>query len=243
MQEAVDRVIDRALQPAPGAFVCLTNVHSTLESRDNEALRQAVSDSYMSVPDGMPLVWILRRRGLRSVEKVTGIDYIPRVARAGIGSGIRHYFYGGAEGVAERAAAGLQRLVPGTEIAGASAPPFSDTIEWDLSPLQAELARTRPHILWVGLGAPKQELWMHHAARDLDVPISVGVGAAFDFLAGTKSAAPRFLSSLGLEWLYRFASEPRRLFKRYAIGNPRFVYLLAADRFRRVGEGKSGAHS
>lgn len=233
LDQAVSLVVERSLAGERGSYVCLTNVHSTVESQKDARLRAAVEGSYLSVPDGAPLVWILRRRGWKHTQKVTGIDFIPRVARAGLSQGVRHFFYGGGDGIAERAAEGLTRLVPGTVIAGAGTPPFTQGYDWDLAPLQAELERTRPHILWVGLGAPKQELWMDHAAQDLNVPISLGVGAAFDFLAGAKPAAPRWLSTMGLEWLYRLASEPTRLWRRYLIGNPRFVYLLMAERFGR----------
>lgn len=232
LEQTVELVVSRALDDAPGAYVCLTNVHTTVESQKDERLRAAAADSYLSVPDGMPLVWILRRQGERHTEKVTGIEFMPLVARSGIKHDLKHFFYGGAPGVAAAAAAGLQARVPGTRVAGSMTPPFTDGVEWELGPLQEELRRSEPHILWVGLGAPKQEIWMHHVAGRLDVPLAIGVGAAFDFLAGTKKAAPRYLSRMGLEWLYRLASEPGRLWRRYLVGNSTFLYLLATRRFR-----------
>jgi exopolysaccharide biosynthesis WecB/TagA/CpsF family protein len=123
--------------------------------------------------------------------------------------------------VAEAAALKLAHLVPGVNVAGALSAPFAPLDQWPLDDLDAKLRHTRPHILWVGLGAPKQELWMAMMARRVQVPVMIGVGAALDFLAGTKRAAPRFLIGMGLEWLFRLATEPRRLWRRYLRYNPR----------------------
>lgn len=228
-KSAVHLLLERAQRPEPGAFVCLTNVHTTVESQHTPALRAACESAFLSVPDGIPLVWILRRRGHTATEKIAGIEYVPSVAAAGLEHGIRHFFFGGGPGVAASAARGLQRRVPGTLIAGTYAPPFGPPEHWRVADLQAQLREHRPHIMWVGLGAPKQEIWMAHVARELEVPVMVGVGAVFDFLAGTKPPAPRFLSSVGLEWLFRLASEPRRLWRRYLVGNSHFLYLLARE--------------
>ena len=223
---AVEIIVDRALRGDKGAYVCLTNVHTVVEAQKDHDLRDACGSAFLSVPDGAPLVWILRRRGRGPVQKVTGIEHMPLVAESGKASGLRHFFFGGAPGVAEAAARGLEERVPGTLVVGAYAPPFGDPGTWDLSGLEAELAEKKPHIMWVGLGAPKQECWMRSVAGALDVPVMVGVGAAFDFLAGTKRAAPRFMSDAGLEWLFRLMSEPRRLWQRYLVGNSKFLWLL-----------------
>ncbi len=224
-------IVERGLDPRPGAYVCLTNVHTTVESQKNASLRAAAEDAYLSVPDGMPLVWILRRRGMRRAGKVTGIEFMPLVAEQGLPHGLRHFFYGGGPGLAAKAANGLRELVPGTNVVGQLTPPFAEGGDWDLGPLQEALATTKPHVLWVGLGAPKQEIWMHLKASHLDVPVAVGVGAAFDFLAKTKRPAPRYLSRMGLEWIYRLLSEPQRLWRRYLVGNSIFVYLLVRSLF------------
>ena len=228
---AADFVVERALAGDPGAYVCLTNVHTTVESQRSPALRKAADDAFLSVPDGMPLTWILRRRGHLETEKVTGIEYIPLVASRGLDRGLRHYFYGGAPGVAVRAGRRLEDLVPGVQVVGAASPPFAETHGgWATEELERELRRTQPHIIWVGLGAPKQDLWMAHIADTLRVPVLIGVGAAFDYLAGTKPSAPEFLRHVGLEWLFRLAVEPKRLWRRYLIGNSTFVYLVVRDR-------------
>lgn len=226
MDEAVAAIVARGTT-GRGGYVCLTNVDSTVTSQSLPPLRRAAENSYLSVPDGMPLVWILQRRGHRSAGKVTGIELIPRVARAGRSDGLRHYFYGGAPGVAQAAADRLVKMVPGTLIAGAASPPFGSIDELEAEDLARRLRETPTDVVWVGLGAPKQELWMAKVTKQIEGPVLVGVGAAFDFLAGTKKAAPRFISRLGFEWLYRLLTEPRRLWRRYLVGNTRFIWLLA----------------
>ena len=228
--QAATAAVQRALAGDPGAYVCLTNVHSTVESQRSAALRKAVDDAFLSVPDGMPLTWILRGRGHVQTEKVTGIEFIPLVAFHGLRAGLRHFFYGGGRGVAARAGRRLEDLVPGVHVVGAASAPFAKTHDaWATEELERDLRRTEPHIMWVGLGAPKQELWMARVAGELSVPVMIGVGAAFDYLAGTKASAPTFLRNAGFEWLFRLAVEPRRLWRRYLLGNSRFVYLLARD--------------
>lgn len=232
-ENAVDWVIERALRDEPGAYVCLTNVHSTTDSQRIPKLRSAAEKAFLSVPDGMPLVWILRRRGHKGTEKITGVEYTPLVVEAGLDRGVRHYFYGAAPGIAEAAGRALKKRFPSAQIVGSSTPPFAK--EWPLEELQEELRRTRPHIMWVGLGAPKQEIWMSEVAGTLEVPMMIGIGAGFDFLAGTKKAAPSFTRHIGLEWLFRFLTEPRRLWRRYILGNSQFVALLIKDAISRRG--------
>lgn len=227
---AVDLTIERAMTGTPGAYVCLTNVYTIVQAPKIRGLSDACASAFLSVPDGMPLVWILKRRGRERVQKVTGIEHMPLLAQQGLPSGLKHFFLGGLPGVAEAAGAGLAQRVPGANIVGSYSPPMGDPATWDLSELRSQLAQVRPDIMWVGLGAPKQELWMANVAGSLDVPVMVGVGAAFDFLAGTKRAAPRFMSDIGLEWLFRLLSEPRRLWHRYLVGNSRFVWMLLRDR-------------
>jgi N-acetylglucosaminyldiphosphoundecaprenol N-acetyl-beta-D-mannosaminyltransferase len=231
--QAVEAVVRRGRVQQSGAYVCLTNAHTTVESQSSPTLRAAVESAYMSVPDGMPLAWILRRRGYPHTEKVTGIEYMPMVASAGLESGLRHFLYGGRPGVARRAGRRLEQLVPGVRVVGSAAPPFASVHEWSVANLRQELDRTKPQILWVGLGAPKQELWMQAMSEVLDVPVMVGVGAAFDYLAGTVSAAPDYLRHVGLEWLFRLAVEPKRLWRRYLVGNSTFVYLVLRDELSR----------
>jgi N-acetylglucosaminyldiphosphoundecaprenol N-acetyl-beta-D-mannosaminyltransferase len=227
--QAANAVVAEAIRGGTGAYVCLTNVHTTVESRRSPELRAAADNALLSLPDGMPLTWILRRRGHEQTEKVTGIEYVPLVAQTGVSAELRHFFYGGAQGVARDAARRLKSLVPGVNVVGALSPPYGDVQTWPVDELRDEIQRTRPHILWVGLGAPKQDLWMQRMSPILEVPVMVGVGAGIDYLAGAKRAAPTVLRHIGLEWLFRLAAEPRRLWRRYLVGNSTFLVLLARE--------------
>ncbi len=228
LPEAVEMILHRAMDGEAGAYVCCTNVHATVESQDRPDLQAAADGAFLSVPDGMPLAWILKKRGLRA-DRVAGMELTETIAAAGVPKRLRHFFFGGAPGVAEKAAEALQALAPGMIVTGTYSPPFSEDGSADLADLKAMIAETHPHIIWVGLGCPKQELWMANHAQFLGVPMMVGIGAAFDFLAGDKRRAPRWIQRSGLEWLFRLVSEPRRLWRRYLVGNSRFLYLLLRD--------------
>ena len=258
--EAIELIVQRALEGSPGAYACLTNVATTMLSQESPELRAAVDGSYISTPDGMPLVWILRRRGYPETEKLTGADLMPLLAAAGRDVGLRHFMYGWTNRLSQAAGRGLVAAVPGTEVVGTHCPPFAalqdpgpddldingpddrplapswvatggsvTEVDWELEKLQAKLAETRPHILWVGLGCPLQEEWMAMVAGRLDVPVMIGVGRAFNYTAGSLKRCPQWMINTGLEWLYTFLAEPRRLWRRYILGNAHFTYLVARD--------------
>ena len=249
---AIQAILEMAVDPRPGAYICLSNAHTTLLSHDLPRFRAAVEGAVLSLPDGMPLVWILRKRGHHSTEKLTGPVLMPKVVAAGTNVGIRHLLYGWTTRMTQAVADGLADKVPGAQIVGALAPPFADgqaseshsaplapawidiggpvrDVDWRVEELEEAVRRTRPHILWLGLGAPVQEEWMAMMARRLQVPLMIGVGRAFNNLAGTARQAPAFAADIGLEWFFVMLSEPRRLWRRYLIGNPRFVYLLCRE--------------
>ena len=259
-REAIDLMVKVALQGEPGAYVCLTNVHTTLQSQKLPKLRDATDRAYVSLPDGMPLVWILRRRGHPSTEKLTGADLMPMLASAGVGFGLRHFFYAWSPWLGEAAARGLVTAAPGTQIAGVHTPPFAaeqnarlaelrainpentplspawvdiggpvQEVDWELNGLQEALRETEPHVLWVGLGSPVQEEWMAMVAGELDVPLMIGVGRAFNYLGGQLRRCPPWAVNVGLEWLFTLAQEPGRLWRRYLLGNTTFLLMVARD--------------
>lgn len=232
LSQTIDAVVTNALGPSQGAYVCLSNANIAALSHESSDLRRAINGAFLSVPDGMPMVWVLRRRGHAHTEKVTGRELMPMTISAGVEKGLRHLLYGGGPGVAEAAAAELVRRVPGAMVEAAAAPPFASVDNWPMDDLRSLVEVRRPHVLWVGIGAPKQEILMARMAGELDVPVQVGVGAAFDFIAGSKREVPAALSDAGLEWLFRLATEPRRLWKRYLVGNTRFLYLLGREALR-----------
>lgn len=202
----------------------------TLSLVDSDAeLRAALLRADLNLPDGTPVAWLLRPRGARG--PVRGPSLVTQVARSGAAVGLRHYFWGGQPGVAEAVAQRLETTVRGLQVAGFASPPFGNPSDNDLAELAARVRATGAHIVWVGLGTPRQDYVVPRLAPLVDCPV-VPVGAAFDFLAGTVAEAPGWLHNTGLEWTYRLAKEPRRLWRRYVFGNPRFVVSAARHRVR-----------
>jgi N-acetylglucosaminyldiphosphoundecaprenol N-acetyl-beta-D-mannosaminyltransferase len=170
----------------------------------------------MTTPDGMSIVWLARWMGYSGVDRVYGPDLMRVVCQRSVQEGWRHFLYGGAPGVAEQLADRLRDQFPNLQIVGCYTPPFRLLTEEEDSRVVQYIRSLAPHIVWVGISTPKQERWMAEHLHTLDVPVLIGVGAAFDFLAGVKKQAPRWIQRSGMEWLFRLASEPRRLWKRYA---------------------------
>jgi N-acetylglucosaminyldiphosphoundecaprenol N-acetyl-beta-D-mannosaminyltransferase len=206
-------------------------VHSLVEAQDRPELRMALTAGTVE-PDGMPLVWLGRRSGVH-VERVCGPDVLPAVAEQGVALNRSHYFYGGAAGVPEQLASRLQKRFPGLRVAGTYSPPFRDLSAEEDREIVARINAARPDYIWVGLGAPKQDLWVAAHRDALDAPVLLAVGAAFDFHAGTRRRAPRWMQRAGVEWVYRLLSEPRRLGGRYTVTNLRFANLLLRAWLRR----------
>lgn len=209
-------------------FVCCGTAYGLVEAQANPALRRAFNDSWLTTPDGMPLVWL----GPRGVGRVYGPDLMLAVCDAGRAVGLRHYLFGGRPGVAEELRARLVARYPGLEIVGTMTPPFGPVEEIETAGLREEVARVRPDVIWVGLGTPKQELFMAEHARTLDAGVLIGVGAAFDFHSGRVRQAPPWIRGSGFEWLFRFVMEPRRLGWRYLRTNPLFVAHVVAQRMQ-----------
>lgn len=205
-------------------YVNVCTAHTALECHKSPALASIVRGSGMATPDGMPLVWLGRLRGF-AVERVYGPDLMLAVCERGVARGYRHFFYGGAPGVAEVLARRLQARFPGLAIAGTYAPPFRELSHDEEQAVAAMINRSGANLVWVGLGTPKQDYWMARFRPQLAASVLVAVGAAFDFHAGRLPQAPPWMRRLGLEWLFRFGQEPRRLWRRYLLGNPRFVFL------------------
>ena len=206
-------------------YVCITGAHGSIESRRDAQLRQIHNDAGMVTPDGMPLVFMARRLGFDRVSRVYGPDLMRRLTEISAEKGYRQFYYGGSPGLADCLATTLQRRFPALQIAGTMTPPFRAlTPEEDAATVE-RINAAAPDIVWVGLSTPKQELWMASHVGRLNGAVLIGVGAAFDFLAGTKSQAPAWMQRSGLEWTYRLACEPRRLWKRYARIVPLFFVL------------------
>jgi N-acetylglucosaminyldiphosphoundecaprenol N-acetyl-beta-D-mannosaminyltransferase len=210
-------------------YVCVTGVHGVMEARADPELRRILNSSFLCVPDGMPTVWVGRAQGHQSMRRVYGPDYMMAMCRSSLEHGYRHFFYGGAPGVAESLAAQLLLQLPELQIAGLFTPPYESLSARQESELAALVAQTKPDIFWVGLSTPKQERFMATYLDRLDVKLMAGVGAAFDIHAGLRSDAPAWMKSAGLQWLHRLWQEPRRLGPRYLKNNPRFVWEICSQ--------------
>lgn len=220
------RTIDAWIAQRDPHYVCVTTVHGIMESQSDHALRQIHNRAGMVTPDGMPLVWLSRLMGCGEVDRVYGPDLMLAVCERSVEKGYRHFLYGGAAGVAESLATRLQAQFRGLQVVGIDAPPFRPLTAAEDQAAAERLNAAQPDIIWVGIGTPKQERWMAAHIGRLTAPVLIGVGAAFDFHAGLKRQAPRWIQRNGLEWLFRLTMEPQRLWRRYLINNPWFLWLV-----------------
>jgi len=204
-------------------YICVTGVHGVMEAQDDAGFKNILNGAFLCTPDGMPMVWAGKLNGHRDMRRVYGPDLLLEVCAWSETSGCKHFFYGGADGVAELLAQKLQAKFPKLAVVGTYTPPFRALDADEVKQLQARISAAPPDILWVGLSTPKQEKFMAELLPRLDVTLMVGVGAAFDFHSGRVKQAPRWMQRSGLEWFYRLCSEPRRLAKRYCRNNPLFV--------------------
>lgn len=204
-------------------YICVSDVNALLHASGNAELRDFYNRSGMTLPDGMPLVWAGRMAGCRHIDRVSGPDLLPRVLATSTPLGWKHYFLGGAEGVAQRMVNSFLTQFPGLQVVGVECPPFRELSESEKQEQIDRINDSGAHIVWIGLGAPKQEWWMAEFRPRLRASVLIGVGAAFDFHAGDLRRAPLLVQRAGLEWAFRLSQEPRRLWRRYALGIPRFV--------------------
>ena len=200
-----------------------------MEAQADAAFKKILNDAFLCTPDGMPMVWAGRLDGHAEMRRVYGPDLMLDVCAWSETSGAKHFFYGGADGVAELLAQKLKNKFPKLQVVGTYTPPFRALNEAELKALQEKVSVTRPDFFWVGLSTPKQEKFMAEFLPQLDATLMVGVGAAFDFHSGRVRQAPRWMQRSGLEWLYRLGSEPRRLWRRYCRNNPLFVLNFLAQ--------------
>ena len=231
LQRAYDQVAEW-VATKHRTYVCVAPVSTLVDAQRNQDYARVVNAAGMLTPDGMPVVWLARSKGGADVERTYGPDLMHQICDAGRERGLRHFFYGGTESTLEKLRHRLESLYPGIQIAGTCAPPFrSKALVEDADTLRM-LNESQADVLWIGLGSPKQDFWMDLNRPHLHAPVIIGAGAAFDFLAGVKPQAPIWMRRNGLEWLFRLASEPRRLWRRYLIGNSLFLSYVLRDFLR-----------
>ena len=210
-------------------YVSVCTVHTVMECQKDPLMRQIVNGAGLATPDGMPLVWLGKIRSNRRVSRVYGPDLMLALCKLSAEQGYSHYFYGGAEEVPNELAEVLQKKYPGLKVVGAFSPPFRSLTADEDRQIVNDINRTQPDIVWVGLGTPKQDLWMGTHRGLLNAPVIIAVGAAFDFHTKRISQSPRWMQQIGLEWFYRLWQEPRRLWRRYLIYNPLFIMNVLAQ--------------
>jgi len=231
--EAVAFILEKAAAgPEAHAYVCAVNVHTVSLARREAAFREVLNGALLAVPDGTPLVWAHTILGGRRIPgRVYGPTLMLKLCEGAAARGLPVYLYGGAAGVPEKLAEVLKQRWPALTVAGAFSPPFRESGADDSGPRQEieAINRSGARLLFVALGAPKQERFMHRHAAAIN-PVQVGVGVAFDFHSGRMRQAPAWMQDAGLEWSYRFALQPRRLWRRYLFYNPYFIVRLALQR-------------
>jgi N-acetylglucosaminyldiphosphoundecaprenol N-acetyl-beta-D-mannosaminyltransferase len=219
--------MEQAITARRRVYACTCPVYTLMQGHEQPEVRAALNGADWVTPDGMPVVWALRWLGARSVGRVYGPDMLLALSAVSARRGFRNYYLGGAPGVAEALAQTLTRRFPGLVAAGTDSPPFRAQTETEEAAMLQRVDASAADVVWVGLGSPKQDLWMARCRPRLEAPLLVGVGAAFDFFTGRQAQAPAWMQRAGLEWLFRLAHEPRRLWRRYLVYNPKFVLHLA----------------
>lgn len=222
--------IEAAIAQGRKEYVCIRDAHGVIRCQSDAELRAIHNRAFLVTPDGMPLVWALKRAGHADSDRVYGPDLMLSLFKRGEAKGLRHFLYGATDQTLDRLQAQLLKKFPRAQIVGAYAPPFRDLSQQELEAVAERINLSAADIVWVGLGSPKQELWMAHMRGLLDASVLIGVGAAFDFHAGGKRQAPKFIQRSGLEWAFRLACEPRRLWRRYAVVVPNFIVLSLMQR-------------
>lgn len=225
MDGAVAKIEEMVASRRPH-YICVSNVHTTMMSQYDEEYRRIQNRADMVTPDGMPLAWVERLMGYDQPHRVYGPDLMLAVCENSLKTGSRHFFYGGHEGIAEELKGDFERRFPGIKIVGTYAPPFRPLTPEEDAEVIRMINESGADIVWVGLGAPKQEKWMVEHLGKLDAPVMLGVGAAYDFHTGRIKQAPKWMQANGLEWAFRIYAEPKRMWRRYIWNNPMFIILV-----------------
>jgi N-acetylglucosaminyldiphosphoundecaprenol N-acetyl-beta-D-mannosaminyltransferase len=212
-----------------GNYIVVSNANDVVASKKDAKVKKAANASNLSVPDGISLVLLARLMGSHIKKRVYGPDLMLDFLKLAESRGYSNFFYGTTQETLSLLVNNLRFKFPKLKIAGTYSPPFRLLNELENKEIIDIINKASPDVLWVGLGTPKQQLWMYEHKDNLKVPVMVGVGAAFDFLAGIKLQAPRWMRDNGFEWLFRFASEPKRLWRRYLINNSLFVFYVTLE--------------
>ena len=217
------KYLKKNLWEIKGDYICVSNVHTTITSYEDESYCLIQNSGLMAIPDGGPLSTIGQKRGYKTMERTTGPSLMGEIFKISVENGYRHYFYGSKEETLKQLQQKLEEHYPGIQIAGMYSPPFRALTEDEDKTVIEKINETKPDFVWIGLGAPKQEKWM--AAHQGKINgLMLGVGAGFDYYAENIKRAPKWMQKSNLEWLYRLIQDPKRLFKRYLYTNSKFIW-------------------
>ncbi|MBQ8189536.1 MAG: WecB/TagA/CpsF family glycosyltransferase [Lachnospiraceae bacterium] len=228
IEEAAEAICKKINQ-CKGQYIIFANTHVVVMASEDEAYAQAQKESLITFADGFPVAYVQQKKGMKQAKRVAGPDFMTEIFKKSTTKGYRHFFYGSNEETLTCLKENLEHKYPGIQIVGTYSPVYSKELAKDYSQDIALINATNPDFVWIGLGAPKQELWMHRH-KDKVHGLMLGVGAGFDFHADTKKRAPLWMQRCGLEWLYRLLQEPDRLLKRYLVTNVKFVWKVIAQR-------------
>ncbi len=225
MAETV-KYIKKNLESLKGNYICVSNVHTTVMAYEDKEYRKIQNGGALALPDGGPLSVVSRKKGFTYAERVTGPDLMGELFKISEEEGYTHYFYGSTEDTLKKLNIKLKEKYPKINIVGMYSPPFKESVTLESHEI---LNNINADFLWVGLGAPKQEVWMNYHKEKVE-SLMIGVGAGFDYFAENLERAPKWMQKYSLEWLYRLFQDPKRLFKRYMVTNFKFIWLIARRR-------------
>lgn len=222
MQEAIE-FVNNNIKNLKHKYICVSNVHTTVSAYEDCEYLNVQNSAILNLPDGAPLSKEGRKRGFLNIQRVTGPDFMNEILKISVEKGYKHYFYGSTNETLNKLKKNLLKNYPNLQIVGMYSPPFRELTEEEDKEVCESINKSNADFIWVALGAPKQEKWMYNH-KDKINSLMIGVGAAFDFMAGNIKRAPKWMQKLNLEWFYRLLQEPKRLFKRYWHTNTRFIY-------------------
>lgn len=228
MEEMISYIIDN-IEELSGKYICVSNVHTTVMSYENPEYKKIQNTAVVRIPDGRPLSLVQKKKGFKEAERVTGPDLMQSIFENSKNNKLRHYFYGSTEQTLSLLEQKLRETYPDIEIVGMYSPPFRNLTAEEDKEIIDKINKANPDIVWIGLGAPKQEKWMYEHMDKIN-GLMIGVGAGFDFLAGNIKRAPKWMQKCSLEWLYRLLQDPKRLFTRYLKTNVKFIRLIIKNR-------------
>ena len=223
MQETVE-YIENNIKDLKGNYICVSNVHTTVMSYEDEEYKKVQNSAIMALPDGKPLSIVSKKKGFKEAERVTGPDLMEEIFKVSEEFGYKHFFYGSTQETLDKLKERLLNKYPNLKIKGLYSPPFRELTEDEDNKIINDINNSNADFIWIGLGAPKQELWMYEHKNKVN-GLMIGVGAGFDYHAEKIKRAPKVMQQLSLEWLYRLLQDPKRLFKRYIKTNLKFLYL------------------